>query len=158
MVRALLSCAASTLLFLGCGGGDEDKPVDLCTSLEPCVQVGCTTCDWPEGSCRIDQEEIFSIDLPSQGNRPYTVLLDILVSSVMHSAGDEICTNPEIVIDSPQGELLREALSLDENRSICLRSSQAGSHTVSLLCPHYPTRAGYRVSVVDATGRRVPPF
>jgi hypothetical protein len=158
MVRALLFCAASTLLFLGCGGGDEDKPVDLCTSLEPCMQVGCTTCDWPEGSCRIDQEEIFSIDLPSQGNRPYTVLLDILVSSVMRCAEDEVCTNPEIVIDSPQGEFLREALRLDENRSICLSSSQAGRHTVSLLCPHYPTRAGYRVSVVDATGRRVPRF
>ena len=158
MVRALLSCSASLLLFLGCGGGNEEEPVDFCTALEPCVQVGCTTCDWPEGSCRIDQEKILSIDLPGEGKLPYTVLLDILASSVVRSAGDEVCTNPEVVVDSPQGVLIRETLNLDENRRICLNSSQAGSHRVFLLCPGYPTRAGYRVSVVDATGRRVPPF
>lgn len=139
----------------GCGSDDSDGegPAQFCESLSPCETVGCRMCDWPQGTCRVDGEEIYSISLPASGRKPYSIVLDVVVPSSMSLA----CPDPEIVVRSPAGEIARRALDLDENNRVCAVSGEPGRHAVLLVCPAYPVRAGYRISVVDSRGNRIVP-
>jgi len=80
--------------------------------------------------------------------------MDVVVPS---SGTPNACSGPVIVVRSPAGEIARKNLNPDVNNRVCAVSSAPGEHTVSLVCPKYPTKAGYRISVVDAKGNRVLP-
>lgn len=80
--------------------------------------------------------------------------MDVVVPS---SLSFDQCSGPAIVVRSPAGEIARKTLDLDTSNRVCAVSSIPGEHTVFLLCPKYPTRAGYRISVVDAKGNRILP-
>ncbi len=139
----------------GCGSDDSDGegPADFCETLNPCEAVGCRICDWPQGTCKVEVEEIYSISLPASGRKPYSIVMDVVVPSSMSLE----CPEPEIVVRSPAGEIARRTLDLDENNRVCAVSREPGRHAVLLACPAYPVRAGYRISVVDAQGNRIAP-
>lgn len=139
----------------GCGSDDagENGSREFCETLTPCETVGCRSCDWPQGTCTVGREEIYSISLPAGGRTPYSIVMDVVVPSPTALG----CTEPAIVVRSPAGELLRSTLALDQNNRVCAVSSVAGEHVVSLVCPSYPIKAGYRISVVDDRGNRVLP-
>lgn len=159
-------CAVGSMVFLwvgvvmsagvGCGSDDSGGggTRDFCETLDPCETVGCRICDWPQGTCQVDGEEIYSISLPDAGSTPYSIVMDVVVPS---STNSNECPGPVIVVRSPAGEITRKNLDLDANNRVCAVSSVSGEHTVSLVCPEYPIRAGYRISVVDAEGNRVLP-
>lgn len=138
---------------VGCGS-DDSGGESFCETLNPCETVGCRLCDWPQGTCQVEEEKIFSISLPAAGPTPYSIVMDVVVPS---SGTPNACSGPVIVVRSPAGEIARKNLDPDVNNRVCAVSSAPGEHTVSLVCPKYPTKAGYRISVVDAKGNRVLP-
>lgn len=139
----------------GCGSDDsgDNGSRDFCETLNPCETLGCRICDWPQGTCSVASEEIYSISLPAGGRGPYSIVMDVVVPSWTGNP----CPEPKVVIRSPAGEILSRRVALDENNRVCAVSSLPGEHVVSLECPSYPMKAGYRISVVDARGNRVVP-
>lgn len=147
----LVMCAG-----IGCGTDDSggQGTRDFCETLNPCETVACRICDWPQGTCQIENEKIYSVSLPASGPTPYSFVMDVVVPA---STSFDECSGPVILVRSPAGEIARENLDLGTSNRVCAVSSVPGEHTVSLLCPKYPTKAGFRISVVDAKGNRILP-
>jgi hypothetical protein len=136
-------------MTMGCGDVDEQNV--SCAYLAPCDGLACYPCGWPDESCPVPQAEIVSANVPSTGESPFFVLIDIAVLSATQGPEEKVCEGAELAIRNAQGELLKTPLVLDQPRSFCSLSTVAGTHTITLDCPEgFPTRARYQVSIADS--------